>query len=304
MPKPNKEHYFFSNQKYITFLTIALNVIAEINYPKFRSRFSNKQYNQHQLLALLLLKEYLHFGYRDLIETIELMDPIQKQLDLKTIPHYSTLCKFSDRISSDLFNRLIRGINRFYPRDSNKCKIVAIDSSGMILDHASLYYSWRTGKNRKNFLKLSLAVETNTLSIISCKVKDSHHHDSIIAPSLIRESSRLNRGNCYVMDKGYDSESLHAFINEEINAESVIPPRIWGNNAPSSYYRQMMYYSFPYEKYRRRNLVESVFSVIKRLFSERIRSRNQWKQRREVKLKCLCYLIHRFSRIQRVFNII
>ena len=225
MPKPNKEHYFFSNQKYITFLTIALNVIAEINYPKFRSRFSKKQYNQHQLLALLLLKEYLHFGYRDLIETIELMEPIQKQLDLKTIPHYSTLCKFSDRISSDLLNRLIRGINRFYPKDPSRCKIVAIDSSGMILDHARLYYSWRTGKKRKDFLKLSVAVETNTFSIKCCKVTDSHHHDSIIAPSLIRESNRVYRANCYVMDKGYDSESLHSFISKERDAESIIPPR-------------------------------------------------------------------------------
>lgn len=304
MPKRNKEQYFFSNQKYITFLTIALNVIADIKYPKFRSRFSKKQYNQHQLLALLLLKEYLHIGYRDLIETVELMEIIQEQLGLKTIPHYSTLCKFSDRVSSDLLTRLIRGINRLYPRNPSRCKIVAIDSSGMILDHASLYYSWRTGKKRKNFLKLSLAVETNTLSIICCKVTDSRHHDSTIAPSLIRESSRRNQANCFVMDKGYDSESLHSFINNEIHAESIIPPRIWGNHVPSCHYRQKMYLSFPQEKYRRRNLVESVFSVIKRIFSERIRSRNRRKQRREVKLKCICYLIHRFSRIQRVFNII
>ena len=304
MPKPNKEHYFFSNQKYITFLTIALNVIVEINYPKFRSRFSKKRYNQHQLLAPLLLKEYLQCGYRDLIETIELMDIIQEQLGLKTIPHYSTLCRFSERISSDLLNRLIRGINRFYPKKTCCCRIVALDSSGMILDRASLYYSWRTGKIRRDFLKLSITVETNSLSIICCKVTDGYHHDSVIAPSLIRESNRVYRANCYVMDKGYDSESLHSFINNEMDAESIIPPRIWGNHVPSSYYRHKMFLSFPHEKYRRRNLVESMFSVIKRIFSERIRSRKRRKQRREVKLKCICYLIHRFSKMQRVFNVI
>ena len=31
------------------------------------------------------------------------------------------------------------------------------------------------------------------------------------------------------MDKGYDSESIHRFIREELNANSVIPIRSWKN---------------------------------------------------------------------------
>ena len=82
----NKEQYIFSNHKYICFLTVALNAINEANIPKYTSRFSKKRYSQHQLLALLLLKEYLNCGYRELTEILELTDILQKQLMLKGIP--------------------------------------------------------------------------------------------------------------------------------------------------------------------------------------------------------------------------
>lgn len=79
MPKPNKEQYFFSNQKYICFLTTVLNIIHDSQIPKFSSVYSKRRYNQHQLLALLILKEYLNFGYRGLTEIIQLMDIIREQ---------------------------------------------------------------------------------------------------------------------------------------------------------------------------------------------------------------------------------
>ena len=70
----NKEQYFFSNHKYICFLTVAINAINDANIPKYALQISKRVYNQHQLLALLLLKEYLKYGYRELIEIIELRE--------------------------------------------------------------------------------------------------------------------------------------------------------------------------------------------------------------------------------------
>ena len=115
MPKLNKEHYFFSNQSYICFLTTILNAIQDAQIPKYSSPYSKKRYNQHQLLALLLLKEYFKCGYRELIEMIQLMEILQKQLMLKEIPHYSTLCKFSDRMNSETLNKLMKSLYRFFP---------------------------------------------------------------------------------------------------------------------------------------------------------------------------------------------
>ena len=45
------------------------------------------------------------------------------------------------------------------------------------------------------------------------------------AKALIRQSNKMRRFGCYVMDKRYDSEKIHALIREEIKADSVIPLR-------------------------------------------------------------------------------
>lgn len=299
----NKEHYFFSNHKYISFLTVVINAINEANIPEYSSRFSKKVYNQHQLLALLLMKEYLKCGYRELTEILELTDILQKQLKLKEIPHYSTLCKFSDRIHSDLLNRLMRSVYRFYPSSPTNKTSVAIDSTGMSLTTASYYFSWRTGKKRQDFLKLSVAVDLGSQAIVSCKVTNSLHHDSIVAPSLIRASYQIKRANYYLMDKGYDSEKIHTLVHEELGAESIIPVRLWGEKVPNGKYREQMYTDFPKGRYKKRNLVETTFSVLKRIVGGKVSSKKPRKQKREVKLKCICYLTHRFTKIQRVFNV-
>ena len=172
----------------------------------------------------------------------------------------------------------------------------------MAITPASYYYSWRTEKKRHDFLKLSVAVDVGNQAIVSCNVTNSLHHDSTIAPSIIRSSYLRKRVNCYLMDKGYDSEKIHSLIHDEFGAESIIPVRLWGDKIPNGKYRRQMYMNFPKEKYYLRNLVETTFSVMKRIIGGKVSSRKARKQMREVKLKCICYLTHRFTKIQRVFN--
>ena len=96
MENTNKEHYFFSDQKYICFLTSCQNAIQLTGVSAYSSQYSRKDFNQHQLLTLLLFKEYLGARYRDFVNLIEIMDIVHEQLQLNEIPHYSTLCKFSN----------------------------------------------------------------------------------------------------------------------------------------------------------------------------------------------------------------
>lgn len=55
---------------------------------------------------------------------------------------------------------------------------------------------------------------------------------------------------------------------------------------------------FQKKKYQMRNLVETTFSVLKRIIGGKVSSKKARKQRREVKLKCICYLIHRFTKFR------
>ncbi len=55
---------------------------------------------------------------------------------------------------------------------------------------------------------------------ISQKTGDVKH-----AKALIRQSNQSRKSECYVMDKEYDSEKVHALIREEIKTDSIIPLR-------------------------------------------------------------------------------
>ena len=70
------------------------------------------------------------------------------------------------------------------------------------------------------------------------------------------------------MDKGYDSESIHRLIREELNAESIIPVRSWKNERVGGIFRREMDEHFDEVRYHRRTLVETKFSVLKRKFGE------------------------------------
>jgi len=186
MANPNKEHYFFSDQKYICFLTSCQNAIRLTAIPEYSSRYSRRDFNQHQLLTLLLFKENLRAHYRDFVNLIEIMNIVQDQLQLSEIPHYSTLCKFSKRVPASILNQLFRKACSFMTSWKNVTSVVAIDSSGFTPDSASTYYSIRTGKTRRDYLKTTISVDSDLISLLSFHVTNSLCHDSQVAPIILR----------------------------------------------------------------------------------------------------------------------
>jgi hypothetical protein len=55
------------------FVEISSSLIKESRIPLYSSKFSKKTYNQHQLLILILIKEYLSEDYRDTVDLLDLM---------------------------------------------------------------------------------------------------------------------------------------------------------------------------------------------------------------------------------------
>jgi len=106
------------------------------------------------------------------------------------------------------------------------------------------------------------------------------------------------------MDKGFDSERIHKLIREDMESQSMIPIRDWHASYVSGKYRQIMASSFDVKTYGRRNMAETVFSILKRLFGETIYSRSYRQQVKEIKLKCIIFSLDRFLKNQRVFNVL
>lgn len=141
MPTKTKEPVLGSTNKYISFIDAALDAVKASRIPLYSSRFSKKTYNQHQLMVIILFKDYLQEDYRDTVELLAIMDSVREKLDLNTVPHYTTLHKFTTRISSITFNRILNRVIAGLYLWGDKIPITAIDSSGFTSSYASHQYT-------------------------------------------------------------------------------------------------------------------------------------------------------------------
>src|SRR5436305_5451768 len=72
--------------------------LAQESLPPYSSKFSRKEYTQHQLFALLALKTFFKTDYRGLTQMLADFAELRQDLALGRIPHYSTLCYAARRL--------------------------------------------------------------------------------------------------------------------------------------------------------------------------------------------------------------
>src|SRR5918997_4446192 len=72
--------------------------LAKDALPAYSSRYSRKDFTQHQLFAVLALKTFLKTDYRGVAQFLADFAEIRDDLGLKAVPHYSTLCYAEQRL--------------------------------------------------------------------------------------------------------------------------------------------------------------------------------------------------------------
>jgi transposase len=223
------------------------------------------------------------------------------QLQLQTIPHFTTLQKAAARISQGILHV---AIGRFIGIISPGKIFAGADATGFETRHATPYYTYRCNL-RHAFTKCS--VGSDMKSQLVCAVVIQHHpisHDIKHFPKLFSQMLGIIPMNIMVLDKGYDSEPIHKMIRDE-NIVSMIPVR--GNNLISDThgkYRKLMRREFDETLYHERNKTETIFSVVKRRFDSEIKSYNDVMKTKELLYRVLAYNCHRMCLISLVWMMI
>jgi len=268
-----------SNQpELIKFLASARKLINKL--PRYNSKYSNKIYDNHQKMIILVFRQKLRMTYRSIIRFLNFSPVARALIKLTKVPDHSTLVKFAKKISASKLDLLLC---------KKKVRIAAIDSSGFETNHMSYHYAnvWnRQDKRRyKNYLKVSIAIDTDNQYILSQRIRVGPRNDNIDFKTVMKNI----KCDYVVADKGYCSKANHHFVLRM----KAIPMIARKKNARIYYERSGVPLKINKKIYHQRSKVETVFSVIKRKYSSLVLSKSLESQKKEILMRMIAYNIDR-----------
>jgi transposase len=178
----------------------------------------------------------------------------------------------------------------------------AVDSSGFSTGQFTRWMSMKWGKttydSRIKWLKCHLMCGVSTNIVTSVEITDRFHADHGQFEPLVEETSRYFQLNHVLADKAYLSEHNLKLVDDKGGIAFIPfkPNNRLGEKKKNAAWQSMYHFFHLHndrfmEYYHRRSNVESTFSMIKRKFGERLRSKTETAQVSEILCKVLCHNI-------------
>lgn len=261
--------------------------LTQATFPLYRRRKSKKIFTQPQLVACVLVMFYVNKSYRDFEEWLAASDQVCTVLGLTRIPDHSTLHRAFRRLTP---LRLAQLLNRLLKQLKVKESVLAGDSTGYTVSHASAYYRTRSGKRYRGWIKGSYTVGTESQLILVARSSRRNSANDTAQLRPLRDGARPYRRRDWVFlgDAGFDSQA--------VTARDIIPPIRRGGRlvAPNRKARADLVAQARLDGlFGQRWKTETVHSVIKRKFGDEIRSLIKERQNREPIIKAVVYNLHR-----------
>ncbi len=266
--------------------------------PLHFSKYSNKIYSNFQKLFLLVYKQFRKFTYEELLTDLADNNSLRVYLGFPKLPHYSTLIKFTKKLSYKILDKLVLAFKKIIPNPEK----VAIDATGFGLDNASPHYCKRINRSYKKrpFMKTTFVVDIKTYIILLCKMRKGHRHDTKDAKPMVRKLAKHYKPEVFYGDRGYDDNNLFKLVFEKLKAYPLILQRniTVPKRRKKGYYRKLTCDVFDYGEYLQRNKVETVNSMIKRRFDSRAKSRICKTQKVDLIMRVIAFNIDRLIRMK------
>lgn len=244
------------------------------------------EFSNALITMLVMIKNHHRCSYRFLEDFVKSILALSNQT--VPVPTYSLICKRATHIKSAL------------PRLSDcHSEIIILDASGVKVYGEGEWKVKIHGKSRpRKWLKLHVAIDAQTQEIVAEITTESTVADSTMTQSLLNQVDGLIKTT--IGDGAYDHINAREAIRRRGSKALIPPPKnarykstkddrdkalsviegLGGNEHARSSWRKLMGYSY-------RALVETAFSRMKRLFGDRLFSKNLEKQAIENRLRCV-----------------
>ena len=274
-------------------------VIATKVLPLYRSKYSKHTFSQPQLLAILCLMRYEDWTFRETEVRLQEHVELRNALGLKQTPDYTTFYRFMRRLDPERIQIALQEAALQTMKDKpTKRAVFAVDATGLAPGAISTFFINRKrdrgeGLPWRYWLKWVVVVETKHQLLLAQIAKRGPYNDCALLRPLLDIAHPVMPASLVLADAEFDSERNHRHIREVHHLKSIIPAKRGKKTWHLKGIRAQMKNNFPAKQYSQRNLIETVFSALKRKLSTRAPGRSLATQAMQALILGLAYNLYK-----------
>jgi len=255
------------------------------------NRKGKQPYDYRIILTLCILRIFLRKTYSDYEIEMRTNTLISNLLGLKNLPSKSTIHRGMQNLTMNLLYEL----NKLIIKDQLKRILnIIIDASGIRTDKRSTWFCLRIKKeiSKTNCDKLHIAICADLLLILNWRITAGKKNDCPFFKILLKPFKILG---IVFADRGYLSKANFQLCADKKGC-AFIPFKKTSTGKPAGFPAWKFAFNlwkkckWIYENiYHQRSKVESVFSVIKKRFGDKVSCRSAIMRRKEIALRLIAY---------------
>ncbi len=243
-------------------------------HPRWFNRMGPKKFETWILCLGLIIKQVYRLSYRRAMRFLEEHYNIQL--------HWTTLQKAAKRLPKILWQSLLASTIQV-----TNVSLAAVDGTGFSRTGPSNYFLRRIDRDDriKKPIQFITMVDVYQRKFLAGCCFAKPYGEAKRVPTLHKQSPI--EPEILLMDKGFDAEWLHKWLNKH-GTFSIAPVR---KNCRKGRHRKLMRDCMDWCLYWQRNIIESLFSALKRLFGNTLGSKHIRTQTSELFCRLIAYNI-------------
>jgi len=280
-------------------MKLLLSCVLLLPEAKVQTGRGRRKYDYRIVLFLSILRTLLNKRYADYEIQMRSDQRILNVLGAKKLPCKSTINNYDLKVFT---MSLLTDVNkRLIDAWIKKPVDLALDASGIRIIGRSIWYCIRTKQKstRKECDKVHIGVSLCSNLIANFAITNRRRNDSPLLRVLLKTYTKLG---LILVDMGYSNKTNALFVSKKGGA--FFSP--FKSNAIAKGFHAWAYMKRLWEKfpsicksvYNKRNIVEAIFSALKKRYGDKLHSKVWYMRRREMALRFIAYNIRIIVGIQ------